>query len=191
MASTTQIRLARRPEGEPDDDTWSFVTEELPPLEDGQLLLHVVYLSLDPYMRGRLSTAKSYSAPVEVGEVMVGGTVCVVEQSRNPSYDVGEVVLSYSGWQTRVVSDGKALRKLDPSAAPVSTALGVLGMPGVTAYAGLLEVGRPAPGRSALRSGRSRSSRAPEPSGSRAGTRSGRRCWRSSALTPPWTTAPP
>jgi len=71
MASTTQIRLARRPEGEPDDDTWSFVTEELPPLEDGQLLLHVVYLSLDPYMRGRLSTAKSYSAPVEVGEVMV------------------------------------------------------------------------------------------------------------------------
>src|ERR1700712_5001498 len=146
MASTTQIRLARRPEGEPDDDTWSFVTEELPPLEDGQLLLHVVYLSLDPYMRGRLSTAKSYSAPVEVGEVMVGGTVCVVEESRNPSYDVGEVVLSYSGWQTRVVSDGKALRKLDPSAAPVSTALGVLGMPGFTAYAGLLEIRKPRPG---------------------------------------------
>jgi NADPH-dependent curcumin reductase CurA len=146
MVSTTQIRLARRPEGEPDDDTWSFVTEELPPLEDGQLLLRVVYLSLDPYMRGRLSTAKSYSAPVEVGEVMVGGTVCVVEGSRNPSYDVGEVVLSYSGWQTRVVSDGTGLRKLDPSSAPVSTALGVLGMPGFTAYAGLLEIGRPQPG---------------------------------------------
>jgi NADPH-dependent curcumin reductase CurA len=146
MASTTQIRLARRPEGEPDDDTWSFVTEELPPLEDGQLLLRVVYLSLDPYMRGRLSTAKSYSAPVEVGAAMVGGTVCVIEESRNPSYDVGDVVLSYSGWQTRVVSDGKGLRKLDPSAVPVSTALGVLGMPGFTAYAGLLEIGRPQPG---------------------------------------------
>ena len=146
MASTTQIRLARRPEGEPDDDTWSFVTEELPPLEDGQLLLRVVYLSLDPYMRGRLSTAKSYAAPVEVGDVMVGGTVCVVEESRNPSYDVGQMVLSYSGWQTHVVSDGSALRRLDPSAVPVSTALGVLGMPGFTAYAGLLEIGQPQPG---------------------------------------------
>jgi NADPH-dependent curcumin reductase CurA len=146
MVSSTQIRLARRPEGEPDDDTWTFATEELPPLEDGQLLLRVVYLSLDPYMRGRLSTAKSYAAPVEVGAVMVGGTVCVVEESRNASYDAGDLVLSYSGWQTRVVSDGTGLRKLDPSTAPISTALGVLGMPGFTAYAGLLEIGRPQPG---------------------------------------------
>jgi NADPH-dependent curcumin reductase CurA len=115
-------------------------------LGEGQLLLRVVYLSLDPYMRGRMSDAKSYAAPVEVGGVMVGGTVCVVEESRHPSYDVGEVVLSYSGWQTHAISDGSDLRKLDASAAPISTALGVLGMPGLTAYAGLLEIGRPQPG---------------------------------------------
>ncbi len=132
--------------GEPDDATFSFVSEDLPPLGEGQVLLRVVYLSLDPYMRGRMDDAKSYAAPLQVGDVIVGGTVCVVEESRNPSYDVGDVVLSYSGWQTRAVSDGRGLRKLDPSVAPISTALGVLGMPGFTAYAGLLEIGKPQPG---------------------------------------------
>jgi NADPH-dependent curcumin reductase len=146
MPSTRQVRLARRPEGEPGDDTFSFEEHELPALEDGQLLLRVVYLSLDPYMRGRLSDAPSYADPVGIGEVIVGGTVCVVEESRDPSYDVGDVVLSYSGWQTHAVADARQVRKLDPSLAPVSTALGVLGMPGFTAYAGLLEIGRPQPG---------------------------------------------
>jgi NADPH-dependent curcumin reductase CurA len=97
-------------------------------------------------MRGRMSEEKSYADPVAMGDVLVGATVCVVEESRNPSYDVGEVVLSYSGWQTHAISDGTALRKLDPSVAPISTALGVLGMPGFTAYAGLLEIGKPQPG---------------------------------------------
>jgi NADPH-dependent curcumin reductase CurA len=146
MTISTQVRLARRPEGEPADDTFSFVEHDLPDLNDGEILLRVVYLSLDPYMRGRMSSAPSYAAPVEVGDVMVGGTVCVVEESRDPEWKAGDVALSYSGWQTHVISDGRGLRRLDPSVVPVSTALGVLGMPGFTAYAGLLEIGRPQSG---------------------------------------------
>ncbi len=141
-----QVRLARRPEGEPGDDVFAFEEHELPEVGEGQLLLRVVYLSLDPYMRGRMSAAPSYAAPVEVGDVLVGGTVCVVEESRHPDWAPGDVALSYSGWQTHAVSDGTGLRRLDPAAAPISTALGVLGMPGFTAYAGLLEIGRPQPG---------------------------------------------
>lgn len=146
MTASTQILLAKRPQGEPGDDAFSFVDEELPELEEGQVLLRVVYLSLDPYMRGRMSSAPSYAAPVEVGAVMVGGTVCAVEESRNPGFAVGDIVLSYSGWQTHAISDGRGLLKLDPSVAPVSSALGVMGMPGFTAYAGLLQIGRPQPG---------------------------------------------
>jgi NADPH-dependent curcumin reductase CurA len=146
MTVSTQVRLARRPQGEPADDTYEFVEHELPALEDGQLLLRVVYLSLDPYMRGRMSDAPSYAEPVQVGELMVGGTVCVVEESRHPDWSAGDLALTYSGWQTHAISDGRGLRRLDPSVVPVSTALGVLGMPGFTAYAGLLEIGRPQPG---------------------------------------------
>jgi len=144
--SATQVRLARRPEGEPGDDCFTFSHDEVPSPAEGQLLLRVVYLSLDPYMRGRMSAAKSYADPVEVGDVLVGGTVCVVEESRHPEYAAGDVVLSYSGWRTHALSDGSGLRRLDPSVVPVSTALGVLGMPGFTAYAGLLEIGKPQPG---------------------------------------------
>ena len=146
MSSTLQVRLAQRPVGVPDDATYDFVEEELPALEDGQLLLRVVYLSLDPYMRGRMSDAPSYAAPVPVGGLMVGGTVCQVEESRHPDWQVGDWALSYSGWQTHAVSDGSMLRRIDPTIAPPSTALGVLGMPGFTAYAGLLEIGRPQEG---------------------------------------------
>ncbi len=146
MTTTHQVRLAQRPVGEPDDATYSFEDHELPPLEDGQLLLRVVYLSLDPYMRGRMSDAPSYAAPVAVGDVLEGATVCVVEESRNDEWAVGDCALSYSGWQTHAISDGTGLRRLDPSRAPISTAVGVLGMPGFTAYAGLLEIGRPQQG---------------------------------------------
>lgn len=143
---STQVRLARRPHGVPDDETYSIVEQDLPEPADGQVLLRVVYLSLDPYMRGRMSAAESYAAPVEVGDVLVGGTVCEVVESRNAQFAVGDFVLSYSGWQSHALSDGRGLRKLDASRAPISTALGVLGMPGFTAYAGLLEIGRPQPG---------------------------------------------
>ncbi len=146
MTISTQVLLARRPEGEPGDDTFSFVETELPALAEGQVLLRVVHLSLDPYMRGRMSDAPSYAEPVGIGEVMVGGTVCVIEESRNPDWSEGDYALSYSGWQSHAISDGTDLRRLDTSVVPPSTALGVLGMPGFTAYAGLLEIGRPQPG---------------------------------------------
>ncbi|MCW2867306.1 MAG: NADP-dependent oxidoreductase [Marmoricola sp.] len=146
MTTTTQVRLAQRPVGEPDDATYSFEDRELPALEDGQLLLRVIYLSLDPYMRGRMSDAPSYAAPVAVGDVLEGSTVCVVEESRHADWAQGDFALSYSGWQSHAISDGTGLRRLDPTQAPISTAVGVLGMPGFTAYAGLLEIGRPGPG---------------------------------------------
>ena len=143
---STQIRLASRPVGEPQDSDFEVVTTELPEVGEGQVLLRTVYLSLDPYMRGRMSAAKSYAKPVEVGDVMVGGTVCEVLESRAPNRAAGDLVLAFAGWQTHAVVDARHTRRLDPAAAPVSTALGVLGMPGFTAYAGLLEIGRPQPG---------------------------------------------
>jgi len=143
---TTQVRLAARPHGVPMPDDFETVSVDLPPLEDGQVLLEVRYLSLDPYMRGRMSEAESYAAPVPVGGVMLGGTVCQVVESRSADRQVGDWVLSYSGWQTHAVADARHARRLDPDAAPVSTALGVLGMPGFTAWAGLLLLGRPQPG---------------------------------------------
>ncbi len=143
---TTQVRLAARPVGEPRDSDFRTTEEELPELQEGQVLLRTVYLSLDPYMRGRMSAARSYAASMAVGEVMVGGTVCEVLDSRSDRRAPGDVVLAYTGWQTHAVADARATRVLDPRQAPVSTALGVLGMPGFTAYAGLLAIGRPEPG---------------------------------------------
>jgi NADPH-dependent curcumin reductase CurA len=110
------------------------------------VLLKTKYLSLDPYMRGRMSDAKSYVPPFPVGEPLGGGTVSEVVASNNPGYAPGDIVLGFGGWQEYSVSNGKELRKLDPGAGPVSTALGVLGMPGMTAYTGLLNIGRPKEG---------------------------------------------
>jgi NADPH-dependent curcumin reductase CurA len=141
-----QVRLASRPVGRPSPDNFELVRTPIPSPGEGQLLLKIRYLSLDPYMRGRMSAAKSYAAPVEIGQVMEGGTVAEVIESRHPEYRAGDIVLSHSGWQSYALSDGTGLRKLDPEAAPVTTALGVLGMPGFTAYAGLLTIGQPKPG---------------------------------------------
>ncbi|MDQ1159011.1 NADPH-dependent curcumin reductase CurA [Sphingomonas sp. SORGH_AS 950] len=145
MADRTnqRILLASRPDGEPQARNFEVSTASVPEPGHGQLLLQILYLSLDPYMRGRMSAAKSYAAPVEIGEVMEGGTVARVIASRHPDYTEGDIVLSHSGWQSFALSDGVGLRKLDPKAAPITTALGVLGMPGFTAYAGLLNIGRP------------------------------------------------
>ncbi len=118
----------------------------MPEPSDGGVLMRTRYLSLDPYMRGRMSAAKSYAKPVEVGQPMVGGTVGEIMTSRNAKFAVGDIVMGYGGWQDYALSNGAGLRKLDPAAAPVSTALGVLGMPGMTAYVGLLEIGQPKPG---------------------------------------------
>jgi NADPH-dependent curcumin reductase CurA len=141
-----QILLKSRPEGMPTLDNFELVQGPVPEPGDGEVLMRTRYLSLDPYMRGRMSAAKSYAKPVEVGQPMVGGTVSEIMASRNPRFAAGDIVLSYSGWQDYARSNGAGLRKLDPAAAPVTTALGVLGMPGMTAYAGLLEIGQPRPG---------------------------------------------
>lgn len=141
-----QLRLAARPVGEPQDSDFEMVSADVPPPQDGQVLLRTIWLSLDPYMRGRMSGARTYAEPWEVGEVLQGGTVCEVLDSRSPLCSAGDLVLAYTGWQTHAVVDARQVRRLDATVAPVSTALGVLGMPGFTAYAGLLEIGRPQPG---------------------------------------------
>src|SRR6516164_9265371 len=141
-----QIVLKSRPEGMPGLDNFALTKTGISEPGDGEVLMRTLYLSLDPYMRGRMSAAKSYAKPAEIGQPMVGGTVGEIVKSRRPDFSVGDVVLGYGGWQEFAVSNGKGLRKLDPALAPVSTALGVLGMPGMTAYVGLLEVGRPQPG---------------------------------------------
>jgi len=147
--SSTQNRqwvLASRPHGAPTVENFRLEKTSVPQHEEGQLLLRTVYLSLDPYMRGRMSDAPSYSPPVEIGAVMVGGTVSRVEQSQHPDYPVGEWVLSYSGWQDYALSDGTGLVKLGSNPQHPSWALGILGMPGFTAYMGLLDIGQPKSG---------------------------------------------
>jgi NADPH-dependent curcumin reductase CurA len=140
-----RIVLASRPEGAPTPANFRIEEEQLRALEDGEILLRILYLSLDPYMRGRMSTAKSYAKPVEIGGVMEGGTVAQVLESRNPDYQPGEIVLTHSGWQSHDITR-TVRRRIDPAAAPVTTALGVLGMTGFTAYVGLNHIGKPKAG---------------------------------------------
>jgi NADPH-dependent curcumin reductase len=138
--------LASRPEGAPTPDNFRLESGDVPAPGDGQVLLRTVFLSLDPYMRGRMSDAPSYAAPVDIDQLMVGGTVCRVAASRHPDYAEGDWVLAYTGWQDYALSDGQGLYKLDPQRVPPSWALGVVGMPGFTAYMGLTEIGRPQAG---------------------------------------------
>lgn len=138
-----RIVLNSRPIGKPIVDNFRLEDLNTSTPNAGQLLLRTLYLSLDPYMRGRLSDSPSYAAPVEVGQVIVGGTVSRVEISNHPAYHEGDLVLGQSGWQSHAVSDGTGLTKLDPKMPQPSLALGVLGMPGFTAYMGLLDIGKP------------------------------------------------
>ena len=141
-----QILLKSRPEGTPSLENFELTETPTPEPGDGEVLMRTIYLSLDPYMRGRMNATKSYAPPASIGQPMVGGTVGEVINSRNPDYSVGDIVLGFGGWQEYALSNGAGLRKLDPKRAPISTALGVLGMPGMTAYCGLLEIGQPKPG---------------------------------------------
>jgi len=146
-----QIVLAARPRGKPQLTDFRLEETEIPTPASGQLLLAVQYLSLDPYMRGRMDDRKSYATPVQLGDVMTGESVARVLASKHPDYAEGEIVVAVTGWRTHALSDGISLygtplRKLDPSIAPVTTALGVLGMPGFTAYGGLRVIGKPQPG---------------------------------------------
>ena len=141
-----QILMAARPEGAPAESDFELAETAVPVPGEGQVLCRTIYLSLDPYMRGRMSAAKSYAKGVELGEVMAGGAVSEVAASNHPDFRPGDIVFGYTGWQDYALSDGQGLRKVDPAAAPISTALGILGMPGMTAYTGLLNIGRPKEG---------------------------------------------
>ena len=141
-----QIVLASRPKGPPTAENFRLETVPMPALPSGGLLLRVLYLSLDPYMRGRMDDAKSYAKPVGIGEVMTGESVCEVIASDRPGYAAGDIVLAHTGWRTHAAWSGPALRKLDPKQAPITTGLGVLGMPGFTAYSGLYVIGKPKAG---------------------------------------------
>jgi NADPH-dependent curcumin reductase CurA len=141
-----RLILAARPKGEPDADTLRLETAAIPTPAPGQMLLRTEYLSLDPYMRGRMSDAPSYAAPVEVGAVMEGGTVAQVVTSHLEGYAQGDWVLCFSGWQDYALSDGTGVVALGPNPAHPSWALGIMGMPGFTAWAGLTQIGVPKPG---------------------------------------------
>lgn len=142
--------LERRPQGHAREDDFRLVEAEVPALGDGQLLVQVHYLSLDPYMRGRMEESRSYAAPQPLGEVMIGGTVGAVVESRNPRFSEGDTVVGMGGWQEWFVSDGAGLATVDPKAVPESAYLGVAGMPGVTAWYGLKKVGQPREGETVL-----------------------------------------
>ncbi|HAS6374575.1 TPA: NADP-dependent oxidoreductase [Vibrio vulnificus] len=141
-----QIVLASRPVGAPTAENFALKQSDIPTPAQGEMLLRSVYLSLDPYMRGRMSDAKSYAEPVGINEVMVGGTVCQVEASNHGEFEVGEWVLAYTGWQDYALSNGEGLIKLGKQPSHPSYALGVMGMPGFTAYMGLLDIGQPKEG---------------------------------------------
>jgi|TARA_B100001971_G_scaffold163226_1_gene153615 hypothetical protein len=141
-----QIVLASRPVGYPKESDFKLIETELPRADEGEVVVRAIWLSLDPYMRGRLNDVQSYAPAVEIGGVMVGGVAGEVVESRSPAYKVGDIVQGPLGWQEYAVSDGRNLAIVDRSLGPLSTFMGVLGMPGMTAYFGLLDVGSPEPG---------------------------------------------
>lgn len=140
MTQATSITLASRPDGKPTRDNFSLKRSEIPNPGPDEFLVRNIWLSLDPYMRGRMDAAKSYAAPVDVGAIMTAGTVGEVMASNNPAFPVGRIVTGQFGWTTHAISDGEGVLIVDPKIAPISTALGVLGMPGITAWVGLNHV---------------------------------------------------
>jgi NADPH:quinone reductase len=150
-----KILLASRPKGIPDESNFTVIKESIPEIKEGEVLIRTIYLSVDPYMRGRMSNAISYAKPYELGEPFLGGVVGRVVDSKNSRFQVGDYIEGRLEWADYNVSDGKMLRKVNPELAPVSTALHVLGMPGLTAYFGLLYIGDPKEGETVLVSGAS------------------------------------
>jgi len=148
-----QFRLAARPVGLPKRDDWTYTDEPAPEPGDGELLVKVLYISLDPAMRGWMNEGKSYIPPVGIGEVMRAGAVGRVVASRHPGFAVGAYVVGGFGVQEYALSDGKGLTTVDPAVAPLPVYLGALGMPGMTAYFGLLDIGRPRAGQTVVVSG--------------------------------------
>ena len=145
-AANRQVTLAVRPDGEPAESNFAIVESPMPRPEDGEVLVRSLWLSLDPYQRGRMSKSRSYSPPVGIGEVMFAQAIGEVVESRSPRFAPGEVVLGALGWQEFAAAPAHTLRHLDENAAPITTALHVLGITGLTAYFGLFDIGRPRPG---------------------------------------------
>jgi NADPH-dependent curcumin reductase CurA len=146
MQSSREVVLKSRPVGMPVADNFDIVTRALPALGEGQVLVRNTWMSVDPYMRGRMIERKSYVPPFQLGEVLQGGAVGTILESNHPDFAAGDPVLNQLGWREGFVSDGRGLTKIDASIAPVQAYLGVLGMPGMTAYASLLRIGEPQPG---------------------------------------------
>lgn len=148
-----EIRLASRPTGMPTADNFQFVETEAPTLNDGEVLVRTLYISVDPYLRGRMREGRSYIAPFQVGEIISSGVVGEVVESRSPSSQPGDIVTGMLGWRLYNIAKAEELRKVDARMGPVTTALGVLGMPGLTAYFGLLDIGQPKEGETVVVSG--------------------------------------
>ena len=138
--------MAARPKGYPRNEDFLVIESEIPKIKEGELLVKIDWLSLDPYMRGRMNDVKSYAPSVEVGEVMVGGAVGTIIESRTSLFSTGEIVEGSFGWQSYALSNGLGLRKINPELGPIQSSIGVLGMPGLTAYFGLLDVCQPIAG---------------------------------------------
>jgi NADPH-dependent curcumin reductase CurA len=148
-----EIQFASRPAGMPSFDNFKIVDAEVPQLEDGEVFVRTLYISVDPYLRGRMREGKSYVPPFEVGQVIESGVVGKVIESRAPEFQPGDIVSGMLAWRLYNKAKASALRKIDPRVAPVTTALGVLGMPGLTAYFGLLDIGQPNEGETVVVSG--------------------------------------
>ena len=155
MAPTTykEIHLVNRPEGMPSDDDFKFVEQTVPALQEGDILLKTLYLSVDPYMRGRMQDAKSYIAPFHLNEAITGGVLAEVIASESPQFKQGDIVNGNLKWGEYNIAKADGLQKVDPSIAPITTRLGVLGLTGLTAYFGLLDIGKPQAGETVVVSG--------------------------------------
>ncbi|MBA4493106.1 NADP-dependent oxidoreductase [Paenactinomyces guangxiensis] len=148
-----QILLVKRPKGMPTEEDFKMVDKPVPQPEEGAVLIRTLYLSVDPYMRGRMNDRKSYVPPYQLNEVITGGVVGEVVQSKAADLKEGDIVLGNLGWQKYSVTGSNQVRKINPDIAPVTTALGILGMPGLTAYFGLLDIGQPKAGETVVVSG--------------------------------------
>ncbi len=141
-----EIQLTSRPAGLPNEENFALVSGPIPQPDEGEMLVRNIYMSVDPYMRGRMRDRKSYTPPFQIGEPLTGGCVGQVIESNDGKFAAGDYVLGILGWREYYVSDGKDLHHVDPTLAPIQTFLGTLGMPGMTAYVGLLDIGRPKAG---------------------------------------------
>ncbi|WP_209123843.1 NADP-dependent oxidoreductase [Alkalihalobacillus sp. BA299] len=153
VSKNRQILLAKRPQGMPDESTYNFIETDIPELNSNEVLVQAQYLSVDPYMRGRMSDAKSYVTPFELNEPLKGGVVGTVIESMHPKFQQGDTVTGLLDWADYTAIDGSQLRKINPDKAPITTALHVSGMPGLTAYFGLLDIGQPKEGETVVVSG--------------------------------------